>query len=539
MSQTRAISNVRTSRRRLLAGAGLGSAGVASMLLVGCGGEDDDNGSPGGSTGTGGNGEPKRGGRIVAPFTQDTDQLDPHTNSFTALWPVSLAHAGLLEFVPTDNPSELKVGPYLAESYEQADDTTLVFKLRQGAKFHNGREITADDVKFSLDRLRRDDAKFVRRAQFTSVESVDAVDETTVRVTTKYPDALLLKYLAEVWMAVVPPEAEGELGAKAIGAGPFTVKSWEPGVGFEFQRFADFFLPDYPRVDEIRNPVMTDAASRVAALRSGEIDVLTDIPLRDQDPLAGDKNLVVTEYGQQSFQYFRFNVEVEPFNDPRVRRALSMAIDREAIVQTAFLGKGKISGIIPWPVPMALQPSELNYYNRDIAEAKKLLEAAGASDLKLEHLTTTGVGQQQDITAVVLDQLRKDLGIEAENKTLEYNAYLAAVSKKEFSANIHWGLSYGDIDGYLQEFLTTSGRNYGHWGTAELDEKILAQRQILDEEERAAAVGEIQKELADEMFAIGLANWNGATAWRSGLQDTSVHAIPYVPVRWLNRVSRG
>lgn len=525
----------RVTRRRLIGSAALLSVGLAGLAVVGCSGNDSRSNS-GGISGS---------GRLVVPFSQDTDQLDPHTNTFTALMPVSLSHAGLLEFVPTDNPNELQVGPYLAEGWEQPEPTVLVFKVRPGAKFHsvepaNGREITAEDVQFSLDRLRRNEPQFVRRAQFVSVERIEVVDGATVRIVTKYPDALLLKYLAEVWMAIVPREAEDLLQTTAVGAGPFVMKNWERGVGFEFERFDGFPVSGMPKLKAVRVPVMTDVAARVAALRSGEIDLLPDVPLRDQDPIASDKSLHLATFGQPSFQYLRFNLRKVPFNDPRVRRAISMAINRRTIVDTALLGKGRPSGVIPWPVPGALPPEEFKYYKYDIAEAKKLLTAAGVEeDLVMPHLSTTSTQQQQDIAAVVLDQMRTGLGIRVEDRTLEYNAYLSAVSQGEFSTNVHWGLSYGDIDGYLQEFLTTGGRNYGGWGSPDLDKKILAQRQILDEEERMKAIDEIQRILADEMYAAGLANWYGAMAWKASIRDYAAHAIPYVPMRWLNRATTG
>ncbi len=535
-------------RRRLLTGLGAGAAGAAALVLVGCGGDDSNStkspvagGATAGGATAGATTGPKRGGTVSVPFTQDTDQLDPHTNSFTALYPVSLSHASLTTFVPDKDPNAIKNGGYLAEKWEQVDETTLTFTLRQGVTFQdvapvNGRAITADDVKFSLDRIRNGDAKFTRRAQLGSIDSIEVIDPKTVKIKTKTADASLLTYLSQVWMAVVPQEVVADLGTKAIGAGPYVMTKFEHNVGFEFKRNDKWWLPGQPYLDTIQVPVIPDPASRLAALRGGQIDILTDIALNDQDAIAADKNLTFVTFGQPSFQYIRFNIKNKSFEDVRIRRAFSLALDRQGIVQTAFFGKGKPSGSLPWPLPWALPPEQLNNYKQDIAQAKQLLEAAGVTkNTKFKHITIGGAGQQQDMTAAVLDQLGRNLGIQIDNQVLEYNAYLAAVARAEFDFNVHWGLSYEEIDGYMQEFLTKGGRNYGGWGSVELDQKLIAQRAMLDTDKRKAAIAEIQKDIADQMWDVGLANWTGGFAWRTKLQNYAANANAYVAPRWLNQ----
>ena len=128
------------------------------------------------------------------------------------------------------------------------------------------------------------------------------------------------------------------------------------------------------------------------------------------------------------------------------------------------------------------------------------------------------------MTAVVIDQLRQ-INVKVTNKTLEYGAYLQAAFSKDFDINIHWGNRYDEIDGYAIEYLTTGGRNFGYWGSEDLDKMILGQRETLDEAERGKQLAEIQKKLGDEMYTIGIANWKDYDGWYKKLQNfgTSVH----------------
>lgn len=533
----------RLSRRTVLKA---GGAGAAAMLLPGLAACGSDDSSPSGSSGGTGGG-PRSGGTVRQVQPRDLPHLDPHTETYPAGFVVSLVHAGLLRFKFSENPNELQPEPYVAESYEQPEPTTMVLKLRPNVKFHDiapvsGRAVTAEDVKYSLERIKTDKPEFQRRTFFEAVDSVTAVDERTVRLALKYPFAPLPVYLADTWNAIVPKEIvdrDGDMRKTAVGCGPFTLESYEQGVGVVMKKNPSFFLEGKPYVDEIRMPVLTDPAAILAAFRSQQVDFMRNINFSDVASLKQNSNLQIREYANVDLQYIRINTRNQPLNDPRVRRALSMALNRETLVQTAYQGQGAPAGVFPAGVKGALKPEDLPYYKYNVQEAKNLLQAAGVGNgFKVTNLFPSGSGKQQTEAQVVIDQLRS-IGVQVENRTLEYGAYLQAAYSKEFDINIHWGNRYDDPDGYAIEYLTTGGRNFGYWGTKELDDLITKQRQTLDAEERAKVLAEVQKYIANEMYTIGLGNWADFDGWYTKLQNfnTSVHwfrATQQLAEAWLS-----
>jgi peptide/nickel transport system substrate-binding protein len=525
-------------RRALLRGVGIGLASGVAAYGLACGGGKQSGGAastagspaPGGTATAGG---PRPGGQVRQAQPRDLPHYDPHTETYPAGFMVALVHAGLLKFKGSDDPNDLQVEPYLAQSLEQPDPTTLVIKLRPNAKFQNavpvkGRTITAEDVKFSFERIKTDKPEFQRRTFFAAVDAVEAVDTTTARFRLSAPFAPLQTYLADTWNVIVPKEVvdrDGDMRKTAVGAGPFLLQSYEKGVGLIFKKNPDFFIQGRPYVDEVRMPVIVDPPAQLAAFRSKQTDFMRNIPWSDVPALRRDPTIMIKDYKNVDLQYIRINTHVKPLDDPRVRRALSLALNRQAVVQTAFQGNGMPAGVFPPGVRYALKPEELPYYKYDVNEAKNLLRAAGYENgFKVMNLYPSGSGNQQAMATVVIDQLRA-IGVQVENKTLEYGAYLQAAFSKEFEINIHWGNRYDEVDGYAIEYLTTGGRNFGYWGTPELDALIKKQRETLNADERGKILAEIQRYIADQMYTVGIANWTDFDGWYSRLQNfqTSVH----------------
>lgn len=529
------------NRRRLLGAGATTGLGLGAFALVGCGDDDDDatssptpsGGSTPGASATTSTAQPKQGGTAKLAQPRDIPHYDPHTETYPAGFMVSLVHAGLLKFKQADDPNALQPEAYLAESYEQPDATTFTVKLRPNATFHdaapvNGRVITADDVKFSFERIKTDKPEFQRRTFFAAVQSITAIDATTVQFKLDKAFAPLPIYLADTWNVVVPKElveAKGDMRDTAIGAGPFTLASYEKGVGLKMSRVEEFWFTGGPYIDEVQMPVMSDTAAILAAFRAKQLDIMRGLPWAEVPGLQKSSDVEVRDYTNVDNQYVRINTKKKPLDDPRVRQAMSMVIDRNVVANGAFQGNGIPCGVFPSAVKWAVKPEDLEFYKTDVKAAKELLSAAGYPDgFEIENLYPSGSGKQQDMVAVVIDQLRQ-INIKVTNKTLEYGAYLQAAFSKEFDINIHWGNRYDEIDGYAIEYLTTGGRNFGYWGSVELDKLILAQRETLDEAQRGKQLEDIQKKIGEEMYTIGIANWKDYDAWYKKLQNfgTSVH----------------
>lgn len=545
MSSRQNYWTARVRRRSLLAGLGTGLAGATGLALVGCGSSSDNNRtatkSPGSTATSGASNGPKRGGTVTVAFGSDTDELDPGKNSFTAETAIALCHATLTTADSTGTPNHVKINPYLASGVQQPEPNTLVYTIRKGATFQdlapvNGRAVTAKDAKFSIDRQLTGGASFLHATQISSIDSVTATDDSTLTIKLKSPDATFPLYFSQVWFSVVAPETESMLTTKPIGAGPFIMTDWTHNVGFKFKRNDKWWLPGQPYLDGVQQPVITDPSATLAAFRTGKTNWYWDVPLENQDEISGDKQFSAVTSGEIANQYVRINQKKKPFQDVRIRQALSCAMDRDAVVTTAFHGKGKPNGVIPWAVDLALPPAELDYYKLDVQKAKQLWDAAGAQDLEFTNLFPSNAsGANLAYINTVMDQWQRNLGAKVTNKPLEYNAYLAAAQKGDFDVNLHWGLGYPEIGGYLTEFVTGGGRNYGGWGSADLDTKIAAAKVQLDADKRKSLLDEIQKEIAANGWCPQIGDWNAMAATVNNLEGLGINGTEGTMQVWLRQ----
>ena len=299
---------------------------------------------------------------------REPPNLDPHLSiSFNPQNIGSLIYNGLVRFPyghEQKDPYDLTIMPDLAERWEYTDDKTVVFYLRKGVKFHNkppvnGREVKAQDVKYSLERFA---AKSGFRARFDDVDRVEVVDDYTVKIVTKHPFAPLLVNLASPsHNFIFPKEAEDKYGdfnkgEAAIGTGPFILERYERGVKLVFKRNPDYYIKGLPYVDGIEWQITPNDSARVALLRTGKVDFVQTtgllageeaIPLQQTNP-----ELKVFKYQNLNWGMFYMRTDQPPFNDVRVRRALSLAINRQAWLETLEFSEGCfVTGPIPCALP--------------------------------------------------------------------------------------------------------------------------------------------------------------------------------------------
>ncbi|MEK7681761.1 MAG: ABC transporter substrate-binding protein, partial [Chloroflexota bacterium] len=332
---------------------------------------------------------PKRGGSIVWVLYNEAGEYDPHTLAQQMyLW--ELGGNSLLKL---DRDTGKPVGD-LVERWEQKDNLTFVFYLRKGVKFHNtapvnGREFNADDVVYSMARLRSPGAKFPRRSYFDSVKSIEKVDDSTVKLTLSEPFGPLLVYLAFPFIKMVPKEVVDKYNGldrpeTTIGTGPFLFKEYTKDVGGSMVRNPNYFRPGLPYLDEVRFQVITDDATRTSAARTGRVDIAQRMPVSAYKSIqqTNPNVLADTEAVPWTAQLIMRH-DRKPWSDIRVRKAINLAVDRQEIVSGAHEGAGFITGAIPsgqvaWAaldyekdlknLPGYRQPKD-----QDIAEAKKLM----------------------------------------------------------------------------------------------------------------------------------------------------------------------
>src|SRR5919108_3843076 len=354
---------VRTDRCRSIPGRVFLMAVLASLLvyLAGTGGSLAFAQAPAAGE------KPKYGG-IIRMAEREPPNLDPHLSiSFNPQNIGSLIYNGLVRFPyghEQKDPYDLTIMPDLAERWEYTDDKTVVFYLRKGVKFHNkppvnGREVKAPDVKYSLERFA---AKSGFRARFDDVDRIEVVDDYTVKIITKHPFAPMLINLATpAYCVILPKEAEDKYGdfnkaEAAIGTGPFVLERYERGVKLVFKRNPDFYVQGLPYLDGVEWQITPDAAARLALLRTGKVEFLhvhgflqgeEAIPLQQTNP-----ELSVVKFRPLGQGLFYMRTDQPPFNDIRVRRALSLGINRPAWLEALEFGEGCIDN---GPVPCALE----------------------------------------------------------------------------------------------------------------------------------------------------------------------------------------
>jgi peptide/nickel transport system substrate-binding protein len=499
-------------------------AAVASLLIPPL----LSDGSMASAQGTAAGEQPKYGG-IIRLAEREPPNLDPHLSiSFNPQNIGSLIYNGLVRFPyghEQKDPYDLTIMPDLAERWEYLDDRTAVFYLRKGVKFHNkppvnGREVKAQDVKYSLERFA---AKSGFRARFDDIDRIEVVDDATVKIVTKHPFAPLLAQLASPSHNVIlPKEAEDQYGdfnkaEAAIGTGPFILDRYERGVKLIFRRNPDYYIKGLPYVDGIEWQMTPDAAARVSLLRAGKVDFVHTtgllsgeeaIPLQRTNP-----ELKFLKYQSLNWGMFYMRTDQPPFNDIRVRQALSLAINRQAWLEALDFGEGCLStGPIPcalpeWKLdPKEMDPAQAKYLvGFDREEAKRLLAEAGYAKgfgtPLYHHPGYTGVWPSRFELAV--DELSK-VGIQVELKPQEYGDYISTTYLGKFDK-----LAMGPITPFLEVddflyglFYPDQPNNRGHVNDPALNEMLIAQRRELDPEKRKHIVHEIQRYLADKAYYV-------------------------------------
>jgi peptide/nickel transport system substrate-binding protein len=415
------------SRRQLLQLSGLGAAAVAgSSFLTACGGDD------GGSGGSGGGGPQKSGGQLIHGATGggSKDTIDPHQ-------PVTAADIARVNnlFEPLlfwDNNYELQ--PALAESVEaSADAKTWTIKMRAGVTFHNGQPVTADDAWKSIQRVADPDAPLSAGGQLSTIidfQSTKVVDDTTLQLVLNTPYAILDTLLAEYTLGIIPG---GEFDpANPIGTGAFAYKSFEPGKTSTFTKYADYW-GDAAFVDELQIQDFADDNAKVNALQANQIQTLDNLPYNLVDTIKGaGGGVLIAEAG--AWVPFTMRVDQAPFTDVKVRQAMRLIVDRQAMIDQTLSGYGSLGNDLYAPFDTAYA-KDLPQREQDIDQAKSLLSQAGQDGLQVELFTGDDIGSVAVPAANLFAQQAKEAGVDVKvtKKTPFYDDdYLSYTFAQDF-----------------------------------------------------------------------------------------------------------
>lgn len=514
------LPRTRVSRRRWLTGTATATAGAFALAASGCGGGTKDTPTTNSSTGSireaataaaaAATPEPagKPGGEIRVAMDQDPVSLDTHIEaSYRTQWVVQGAYNRLL-----DLSSDLVIGPELATSWEQPDPTTLTLKLRDGVKFHNvapanGRTFTAEDVVWNINRIATNKPEFQRQYMFEAMTSVTAPDPSTVVIKLRQPFAPLLAYLANPFNGMAAKEAagDGDLRAKVLGTGPFVYKEGQKGVAYKLAKNPDYWQKDRPYLNGLTISIIPDAGSRLGALRAKQLDI--ENPLPDQaESFKNASGFTYEESLQGGITALRYVASKPPFNDARVRRALDLVVNRKQMIDLVVNGKASITGAIPFSLSeWALNSDELSktpgyreQKDQDIADAKKLLTAAGQADAEFALLFYSPPDEYEKV-AVILQQQMQKAGLKVRLDKKEYAAWVPLTINLDYQFT-DTGAGFRDNpDEYLYApFHSKSSRNSTGYNNPDVDKLLEQQRTQLNNTERKNTVLAIQRKLVEE-----------------------------------------
>ena len=465
---------------------------VLSLAACGSGNKDKTDG---------GSGTPSGSGSYKDTLTwcqgSDVTSLDPHQGKET---PAVQVTCQIFDTLVVVNPETGELEPQIAESWEQTDDVTYVFKIREGVKFHDGSEVTAADVKFSLERA-INSAAVSYIVDF--IESVSDNGDGTVTIKTKYPYGPALRNLAIPFAAIVPKalvEAdEANFILNPVGSGPYQFVEWKQGDHITMKAFDDYYAGKAATENLIMR-VVPENAQRSIALETGEVDLAYGLSVNDIPKVEDNPDLVANVISSLSCTYISFNLNKAPFDNPLVREALSIAIDRQAIVDTINSGVGE-------PADAIIAPGVFGYYSTGVPEynperAKELLAEAGYPN---GFSTTLWVNENQgriEICQAIMAMLM-DIGVECKLESMEFGSYISRTSAGEHElACFGWTTSSGDADyTYSLEHSSQQGApgNRSFISDPEVDQLIEDARSSSDEATR--------KELYQKL-AIKLAEYN-------------------------------
>ncbi len=520
----------RLSRRGVLAGGSAATLGLGAMAIAGCGGGDDDDDKDSG------------GGTQLTPVAPTADTSEKPVPGGTLRF-MGGPIGSVIDIHRTNTPWESsflwhwcgnflmrfqKVAPFLPEpdlaaAQPEVTDggTTLIFKLRPEAKWQNkppvnGRQVTAEDVKASFERIKALGAKSPRSGNYAIVDSIEAVDATTVRFKLKAPKVDLLNAMADQYDLVIPKEiaARGDDAITkpedVVGSGPYEIAAFEAGQRIAVKKRPDgYWKPNTAWLDGAEVVNQTDNQALVNAVRANQADSV-GLPADLARQFENDPGFYITRAPNPTRECLLINHTKERYKDPRVRRALWRAVDRKQVYENVYAGGGIAGGAMSpaaagWVLPDAELAKLPGFGKREdeVKEAKALLAAAGYPDGFEETIMTATAFNANQVTDVIVSNLREvGIRLTIDNVGTDFATMLRRQVAGEYNLAGTLFLSGPYPDAQLLIYHHSDpakgSRNYGKFADPEIDALLDKQSVEFDYEKRKAIVFDIQRKLAQD-----------------------------------------
>lgn len=473
------------------------------------------------------------GGAMRIHMSTDIQQLDPHlVTAWNDYCPWESMFSSL-----TALDRDFQPVPDLAQSWTQPDTKTYIFQLRKGVLFHNGREMKGDDVKFSLERIVSLGGRSKWYTLLLDLDRVDVLDDYRVRVSLKRPSA---PFLANVAFAmIVAKENIDQIGLNPIGTGPFRFVERVPNSHLLVRKWDKFYVPGQPKVDEIRWVPVVEPATRVANLKTGTADIVSEVPYEAIRELRATPGISLYEPKAVSAYSVIVIKHAPPLDNKKIRQALAHLVDREAINRAVFYGVGSPEqGCNPFPIGHWAH-SDVACLKYDPDAAKRLLAEAGyPNGIDLEWKAQSFPFMIK--VAEICKETFRPGGVNLKLTQLEFATWIQQVYRdKQFQVAQTTFLREADPDGLVVSALFTGGQNNpGGYSTKEMDDLLTEGRGELNRDKRQTIYKRIAEIVADDVPFIRLQSqpyvW-ATTAKVSGFYLNS-QCRPFVALREMSLV---
>ncbi len=493
----------------------LPAAAVAALVLSACGdgGESVDTGGGGGGGGGGGD-------TLVAAVSAQPDQFDPHQ---TTAYPSFQVLENVYDTLVVPNAEDLTMEASLAEGWETSEDgLTWTFTLREGVTFHDGSEFDSADVVYSYRRII--DEELQNSYRFETVTAVEAPDPRTVVLTLSQPTPNLLERIgAFKGMAILPENAaeDIDLVTEANGTGPFRLESSDAS-GTVLTAYEDYW-GGAPSVEGVEFRYITEPAAALTALQNGEVQWTDNVPPQQIESLQGDDTVELQTTPSVDYWYLSMNYARAPFDNRDVRRAISYAVDREAVAEAARFGAAQ-------PNQTAIPEDSFFYYDYapfqpDPDQARQLLQQAGVQTPLTMGLMVTDQFPETVTAAQVIASQLEPIGINVEIETLDLATWLDRQGAGDFDAFMLGWLGNLDPAAYYEEQHQTDGpNNYQGYSNPQVDQLLQAGATETDEDARKQIYDQAAQIIVDDVSYLYLYNPDVVQAWVPGLSGYRIRA---------------
>ena len=455
---------------------------------------------------------------IIATANETPSVTTNEHNAVAGNYLNQMTHNGL--FKMNEN---LEPVPDLVESYENTSDTEWIFHLKQGVLFHNGEEMTAKDVKASLE-LCKESPEVSQYG--VSTGTIEVVDDYTVKITTDGPQSGLLSDLTHHGNFILPAdliESGHDFNSEPIGTGPYKLVAWNRGESLEFEAFEDYFGGAAP-IKHVTWRIIPEGSSRTMALEAGEVDLIIEVETADMTRLAETDGLTLYSEPGTSHNFMMVNNEIAPFNNADFRKAIASAIDKEAIVQVAVNGNATpMDAMVPDCFPGTTAEGAPTY---DPEQAKAYFEASGLDPAQCGFTLICSDDTKLRAGQVIQSSLKENLGIDVQLESMDLATYLDVTATGDYQAAIG-GYTSNNLLAYALGVYHSSSINASNktrTNVPEIDALIEEIQTTLDPEENEAVITEFSKAINELCPQVPLYMQNNTRAYKSELQGFNLNA---------------